>query len=329
MNHATRIATFNLENLDVPPKAAIPLEQRISILRPQLTRLAADIVCFQEVNAQPDKPRSSRRFTALDQLLEGTPYAGFERATTVASDGRGPADVHNLVTLSRFPITESCQIRHSLVDAPLYRCATALPDLQNAQPITWDRPILKTTVRVDGDRILHVFNAHLRAPLAAPVAGQKDTPFVWKSVQGWAEGYFLAAVKRAGQALELRLAIDRLFDAEPEALIAVCGDLNAEDHESPLRIVIASEEDTGNGQLAQRTLVPIERSVSHDRRFTVIHHGRPLMLDHILVSQTLLGWFRQLEIHNEALGDELIGYAKTDKPPNSFHAPLVAEFAID
>lgn len=329
MTHASRIATFNLESLDAPPKAAIPLEQRISILRPQLARFAADIVCFQEVNAQPDTSQSSRHFSALEKLLEGTPYADFERATTTASDGSGPADVHNLITLSRFPIVETRQIRHSMVDAPLYRCATAIPDIQDAKPISWDRPILQTTVRLGDDRLLHVFNAHLRAPLAAPVAGQKDAPFVWKSAQGWAEGYFLATVKRAGQALELRLAIDLLFDAEPEALIAVCGDLNAEDHESPLRIVIASEEDTGNGQLAQRALVPVERSISHDRRFTVIHHGRPLMLDHILVSQYLLGWFRHLEVHNEALGDELVGYAKTDKPPNSFHAPLVAEFSFE
>jgi DNA polymerase len=45
-------------------------------------------------------------------------------------------------------------------------------------------------------------------------------------VSGWAEGFFAAAVKRAGQALELRLAIERVFDAEPGACIAVCGDFS-------------------------------------------------------------------------------------------------------
>jgi endonuclease/exonuclease/phosphatase family metal-dependent hydrolase len=324
-----RIATFNLENLDMPPKAAIPLEDRISILRPQLTRLAADIICFQEINGQREKPGSERRLIALEMLLKDTPYASFERAATAVADGCGVADVHNLVVLSRFPIKESCQIRHSFVGAPLYRCVTAMPAEDEARKIVWDRPILKTTLELSDAQTLHIFNVHLRAPLAAPVAGQKEAPFVWKSAQGWAEGYFLAVVKRAGQALELRLAIDQVLDTDPEALIAVCGDLNAEDHESPLRITLASEEDTGSGKLAQRGLVPLERSISQDRRFTVIHHGRPQMLDHILVSRTLLGFFRHLEIHNEALADELVGYAKIDTPPDSFHAPMVAEFALD
>jgi endonuclease/exonuclease/phosphatase family metal-dependent hydrolase len=324
-----RIATFNLENLDMPPKAAIPLEDRISILRPQLTRLAADIICFQEINGQREKPGSERRLIALEMLLKDTPYASFERAATAVADGCGVADVHNLVVLSRFPIKESCQIRHSFVGAPLYRCVTAMPAEDEARKIVWDRPILKTTLELSDAQTLHIFNVHLRAPLAAPVAGQKEAPFVWKSAQGWAEGYFLAVVKRAGQALELRLAIDQVLDTDPEALIAVCGDLNAEDHESPLRITLASEEDTGSGKLARRALVPLERSISRDRRFTTLHHARPLMLDHILVSHTLLGFFRHLEIHNEALADELVGYAKMDKPPDSFHAPMVAELALD
>ena len=324
-----RIATFNLESLDMPPRAAMPIEDRIAVLRPQLKRLAADVICLQEINAQPAKSASSRKLAALDLLLEDTPYANYERAVTTSTSGGRPADVHNLVVLSRFPIMESCQIRHSFVEAPVYRCVTAVPAETEAQPVVWDRPVLQTTIRLDEVKTLHIFNAHLRAPLAAPVAGQKEAPFVWKSAQGWAEGYFLATMKRAGQALELRLAVDRIFDADPDALIAVCGDLNAEDREAPLRIAIAAEEDTGSGKLARRMIVPLERSVSKDRRFSVVHHGRPLMLDHILVSHTLLGLFRHLEIHNEALADEVVGYAKVDKPPNSYHAPMVAEFVLD
>jgi endonuclease/exonuclease/phosphatase family metal-dependent hydrolase len=324
-----RIATFNLESLDVPPKAAISLEDRIAILRPQLARMAADVVCFQEVNAQQENAGSERRLLALELLLQETPYAEFERSVTGTAGGRSMADVHNLVVLSRFPIQDSGEIWNKFVDAPLYRCVTAIPTEDEARHIRWDRPILKTVIQLDGVRMLHVLNVHLRAPLAAPVAGQKDAPFVWSSTQGWAEGYFLAAMKRAGQALELRLAIDQIFDSDPDALIAVCGDFNAEDHETALRIVLASEEDTGSGRLATRSLVPLERSIPQDRRFTTLHHARPLMLDHILVSHTLLGFFRHLEIHNEALADELIGYTKIDKPPDSFHAPMVAELALD
>lgn len=328
-HEAMRIATFNLESLDVPPKAAVSLEDRIAILRPQLVRMAADIVCFQEINTQRENAGSERRLLALELLLQETPYAEFERSVTGIADGRGMADVHNLVVLSRFPILDSGEFWNKFVDAPLYRCATAIPVEDEARPIGWDRPILKTLIQLDDVRMLHVLNAHLRAPLAAPVAGQKDAPFVWSSTQGWAEGYFLAAIKRTGQALELRLAIDQIFDSDPDALIAVCGDLNAEDHETALRIVLASEEDTGSGRLATRSLVPLERSIAKDRRFTTLHHGRALMPDHIIVSRSLLGFFRHIEIHNEPLSDELVAYAKTDRPPDSFHAPIVAEFALD
>ena len=65
-----RIATFNLENLDVRPGQTRPLPERVSALRPQLIRLAADILCLQEVNAQTCGPHRPRRLAALDRLLE-------------------------------------------------------------------------------------------------------------------------------------------------------------------------------------------------------------------------------------------------------------------
>jgi exonuclease III len=52
-----------------------------------------------------------------------------------------------------------------------------------------------------------------------------------------------------------------------------------------------------------------------------------VLLDHILVSRSLLGWYRAAEIHNEALGDELVSPAAVWGAPDSYHAPLVAEFA--
>jgi hypothetical protein len=42
-----RIATFNMESLDIGPDEKVPFEARIAALRPILDRLAADIVCLQ------------------------------------------------------------------------------------------------------------------------------------------------------------------------------------------------------------------------------------------------------------------------------------------
>jgi endonuclease/exonuclease/phosphatase family metal-dependent hydrolase len=325
-----RIATFNLENLDDTERAVAPLEARARLLRPQLARLEADILCLQEVHAQhtADEPRGPRAFRALDALLDGTAYAGFHRTHTTLADRRGPLDVHNLLILSRWPIAAAHQLWHDLVAAPAWRSATAIPPQAEAAKLQWDRPVLYAEIAAPGGRRLLVFNLHLRAPLAAYVPGQKAGPFAWKSVPGWAEGFFVAAVKRSGQALEARMAVDAVFDADAEALIAVCGDMNTEEREMPLRILRGDAEDTGSGALAGRALVPLERTAPEARRYSVLHGGRSSMLDHVLVSRPLLRFFQHVEIHNEALGDELVGYANVEASPESYHAPVVAAFGL-
>lgn len=321
-----RIATFNLESFGCARKAGASFEERAAVLRPQLERLKADILCLQEVDA----PRvgAIRRPVDLERLLEGTSYAGHALVISSGPSGQGPADVHNLVTLSRLPIIEEHTIRHSLVEPLKFHRHSSLPPDAAAIALTWDRPLQHLVLALASGRQLHIFNVHLRAPLAMAVPGQKAGPFTWKTVSGWAEGFFAAAVKRAGQALELRLAVERAFDAEPDALIAVCGDFNAEDHDTALRLACAGEDDTGSGHLAGGVLTPVERTLPADQRFTVLHHGRPQMLDHILASRTLFAHFSGAEIHNEMLEDELVAYGRIERPPESLHAPVVGMFDL-
>ena len=68
-----RVATFNIENLDETTRAPL-LADRIAVLRPQLQRLRADVLCLQEVHGQ-ERPNQKRALLALDLLLSGTPYA--------------------------------------------------------------------------------------------------------------------------------------------------------------------------------------------------------------------------------------------------------------
>jgi endonuclease/exonuclease/phosphatase family metal-dependent hydrolase len=296
------------------------------VLRPALERLAADVLCLQEVNAQRVSGHEQRELAALDQLLAGTRYAGYDRVTTTGGKGRGAADVHNLVTLSRYPVRSHRELMHDLVAPPAYRLRTASPPADDAQPVLFDRPVLLTEIELPGGQLLAVVNVHLRAPLAASIAGQKREAFVWNSVGGWAEGYFLSAMRRAGQALEVRFLVEQLFDADRDRLVAIAGDFNAEDHDTALRIVMGAEEDTGNADLSGRSLVLLDRALPHDRRWSVLHHGRPQMLDHIVASHALHGRFRAIEVHNETLGDELVGYARHIQASSSYHAGVVAVF---
>lgn len=320
MTSGLRIATFNLESLDDRLCSESDFPDRLAVLRPQVERLRADILCLQEVNARAASRRGPRHLSALDLLLEGTGYASYHRQVSVNRAGKRFSDRHNLVTLSRWPIVEQRQIWHDLV-APT---SPAIDAMGQGAPVEWDRPLLHARIGI-GQRSLNVINLHLRAPRAAFIAGLKDHG-AWTSVGGWARGFFLAAVKQAGQALEARLVVDGLFDQDPGALIAVCGDFNARDGEVPVRIIRGDEEDTGNGHLALRSLVSLDRSLPESRRYSALHHGRPVMLDHVLVSRPLLGRYIGAEVHNESLGDELISPTLVRRSPDSYHAPVVAAF---
>lgn len=323
-----RIATFNLENLgDRETEGGASLGERIRLLRPQLLRLRADIVCLQEIDGQRGAC-GRRSLAALDALIAGTPYAGFHRLTTLSRSHAGPRDKHNLVVLSRLAFADSRQILHDFVAPPLHRPVGADGAAGEARAVEWDRPLLYARLPLGSEAGLHLINVHLRAPRAAFIPGGKDARQAWRTMSGWAEGFFLAAVKRAGQALEARLLIDRIFDAEPEALIAVCGDFNADLHEIPVRTIRGDEEDAGNPHLAQRTLVAVERSLPESRRYSVRHHGRAQMLDHLLVSRALMAFYRGIEVHNEDLGDELAFPHAVPGALESFHAPLVATFCL-
>ncbi|MEO1009790.1 MAG: endonuclease/exonuclease/phosphatase family protein [Bacteroidota bacterium] len=328
-----RIATFNIENLDDAPvpedrKDKDPsFEQRLSILRPQLQRLKADILCLQEVHGQ-DMDDGPRELRALKKLLEGTMYEGYQIQTTHL---KGKADVEkfrNLVTLIHPEYAferEVREIRNDYVEKPAYKYATGT-DKGNIKDIGWNRPILYSTVRLPNGTRLHIINAHFKSKNPTRVAGEGPEDFKWKTVAGWTEGFFLSSMKRVGQALETRIFIDTLFHADSKANIVICGDINAETEEVPMQALRGEVEDTGNPALNDRIMYPLEHTVPEPSRFTLYHHGRKNLLDHLLVSQNLLGAYRGSEIHNEIVRDESRAFAYDIKFPSSDHAPIIAEF---
>jgi len=324
-----RIATFNLENLDDKPNEHPTLKERISLMRPQLLRLNADILCLQEVNGQEEEG-SPRRLLALDALLQETRYAGFHRVSTMPEDGPGVYDERNLVILSRYEILESHQYKHHFAPAPFYRIVTAEAtpgEESKAEKISWERPILHARIGI-GNRILDVVNLHLKSRIPTDIKGQKLDTYTWKTASGWSEGFFLSSMKRVGQALEVRMLIDDLFDKTENPWIVVCGDFNAELDEVPLDAIQGKVENTGNEKLARRMMLPCEINIPESARFSLYHRGKGRMLDHVLISRNLLEYFKRSEVHNELLHDETIAFATDTEFPESDHAPVVAEFEL-
>ncbi|VVB62819.1 Endonuclease/Exonuclease/phosphatase family protein [uncultured archaeon] len=326
MPTSLRIATFNLLNLDDKLGRMPTLDERIPIMRPQLVRLNADILCLQEVCGQDEHGRL--RLTALNKLLQSTPYEGYHRFSTTIAGTSQVYESRNLVILSRYEIVESHQYMHSYAPSPRYQKVTARPEETEAKEVSWERPILHVKVRVDNNMVLDVINLHLKSRRPTSIPGHKIDAHTWKTASGWAEGVFISSMKRIGQALETRMLIDKLFDDDPSALIVVCGDFNEEFDEVAIEAIRGDVENTGNMDLAMRVMVPTERNIPEPARYSFLHNGKGKMLDHILVSRTLLAYFRGSEVHNELLHDESIVFTPRIFYPESDHAPVVAEFEL-
>lgn len=313
-----RLATFNLENLNWAATRQAEFDRRRAALLPLLDALDADVLCLQEVGAQKPRKHGARDYLALDRLLAGTAYAGFQRAATVRPGANAPSDVHNLVILSRWPIRARRQLHHDIVD----RWSWPPPREGDARPepivIEWDRPALYAAIEPPSGPLLHVVDLHLRAPRPAPVATARGEG----SSKAQIEGQFVAAQKREGQALETRLFVETLFDAEPEARIAICGDFNADEHDAPTRLLRGGDNELQQGA---RALTPLEARVAPAQRYTVLHAGAPKLIDHLLASNALAAAWRETRILNEGLQDEVFAQ---DPILGSLHAPIVATFTF-
>jgi endonuclease/exonuclease/phosphatase family metal-dependent hydrolase len=323
MPNPFRLATFNLENLECSSVRDAAFERRLGVLKPLLGELAADVLCLQEINAQKTADHEGRRFLALDRLLAGGPYESYHRATSARPGTTAPADVHNLVIASRWPIIERRQLFHDIVAKWSWTPPAEGRSTQAPVEVAWDRPLLYACIAAPDGAPLHVINLHLRAPRAVPLQAE-GAATGGASSRVFVEGQFLAAQKREGQALEARLLVERLFDADGAARIVVCGDLNSREHDAPMRILRgARDEDTP--EATPRILIPLAEQVEEARRFSVVHGGRKILLDHILASPALAAACSGVVILNEGLQDEV---APREPILGSLHAPVMASFVL-
>ncbi|MEV0730924.1 endonuclease/exonuclease/phosphatase family protein [Polymorphospora sp. NPDC050346] len=324
-----RIATFNVENLDeTAPDERPSLAERVALMKPQIVRLRANVVCFQEVHGQ-ERPGKPRALLALEELLAGTDLAGAPMTST-RPDGDAVYNERNLVVVSHHPVLAHRQLRNDLVARPRYTRLTAVPADTAPVEIGVERPVLHVELdlaQVGGGR-LHVVNVHLKSKIPTDIPGQKLDSYTWRSADAWAEGTFISSMKRMSQALEVRRLVDQILDADPGARIIVAGDFNATPDEIPVLAIRGNVEDTGNPDLTNRVLVPVEHTVPASSRYTLFHQGHGEMLDHMLVTRNLLAHYRGSEIHNEILHDESAAFGTDRKYPESDHAPVVATFAF-
>ena len=310
------IATFNLENLDDKDKL---WPKHRDALKPMLGRLEADLLFLQEVNT----------VEALNEILKDSCYEGYEQAITKTEEGH-PYKERNLVILSRYKIQSTNQYLNHFTRPPVWCQITeeAEGEITEKKPkeVLWERPILHCEISMPKGRVLHAIDLHLKSKIPSDIKGQKKGQYLWLSHEGWAEGSFLSSVKRVGQALETRKLLSSLFKQDPEAMIVVAGDFNAEIGSVPFQVIVGSVEETSNPDLRSTVMIPCEYDVPPDQRYSLIHHGKGEMIDHIIVSQALYPRWIETEIYNEILQDESIAFATKAKFPESDHAPIADNF---
>ncbi len=323
-----RVATFNVENLDNTGSKP-SLQERKKVLTPMIIRLNADIICFQEVHGQ-EIPGGKRELLALKELLKDTQYENYHFSTTTVQNGDNVYDKRNLVTISRFPISDFKQYKNDFLPPPVYKTVTEIPTPVEAEKIGLERPFLYSKIQVNNSDF-HIINVHLKSRLPTPIKGQSQSnqySTKWNSAAAWAEGSFISSMKRVGQALEVRMFLDTLFKADENAKIIVCGDFNAHPEEVPVQAICGNVADHRNIDLKHMEMIPCENTIPDSSRYTYLHHGNKRLLDHLLISRNLLAFYRKSEIYNEILSDESIAGAYDTKFPESDHAPFISEFEI-
>ena len=96
--------------------------------------------------------------------------------------------------------------------------------------------------------------------------------------------------------------------------------------EVPVEAICGAVENTDNPALKAGVLIPCSLGIPESIRFSHLHHGKGNLLDHMLISQSLLPFFSKAAIYNENLHDESLPFRYESKYPESDHAPFVAEF---
>lgn len=319
---ALRVGTFNFDNLD--DSDPTEFDRRKTVLRQMLSRINADLLFLQEVHS----------ITAVTELIKGTRY---EREhfqmdfTKTKSSGRTqPYSRRNLVILSKYPIQNPRHYYHDLVERPQWKKITTTNPTASDN-ILWERPIFHCEIELGPNKILHAINLHLKSKIPSNIDGQRhpEKRWLWFSIYGWAEGYFVSTMKRVGQALETRMLIDKeIFAHDSEAAIVVAGDFNAEIYSVPFKTIVGSMREVSNPDLGPFVMVPCEFNVPSDQRFSLLHHGKGNMLDHVIVSKPLYPYWKGTEIFNELIPDKSIAFSMPEYYPESDHAPVVASFEL-
>ncbi len=308
------LATFNVKNLLEPPAGptaeassalSVParkdaLAAKIAWIARMLRECDADVVGLQEIGPP-------ELLAAVLAHLPGDAY----REVIGTPDARGI----RCALLSRAPILAARVHTAPALAFPVYREG-------DPQPFGSRIPLRRGVVhaRIDSADLgaVDVLVVHFKSarPVAlCDAAGREVEP---TTARARAEAALRSVVWRAAEALHTRGIVDGLLAADPRALVAVVGDLN----DVPDSLVVRTLCGGGEG-----ALVDCSSRVRQEERFSSIHNGRRIQIDHVLATERLCSRVTAARFVNRDLREHAALPGGDEVPTfDSDHAPLVVRF---
>jgi endonuclease/exonuclease/phosphatase family metal-dependent hydrolase len=305
---ALTLATLNVKNLLEPAPDSGAAERallsgKVAWIARMLRDCDADVVGLQEIGP-PE---------LLASVLAQAPLAGSGYGDPVL----GTADARGIrcALLSRLPVIDARVHTAETLAFPVYRAGDPPPF---GARIPLRRGFVHVRLQAPGLGAVDAIVVHFKSPRPVALrdaAGREIEPL---TAHARAEGVLRSLVWRAAEALHARAIIDGLLAADPRAPVAILGDLN-DVPDSPVARALQAE---GDGSLLDCAAV-----VPHEQRFSAIHAGRRIQIDHILATPALYARLRSGRFLNAELREHDFPPDGNEPPTvDSDHAPLVVRF---
>ncbi len=299
------LATFNVKNLLAPrddaERAILP--ERLEVLGALLRDCDADVIALQEVGSGELVRALGER--AASHRAYGEPSVG-------GADARGI----RCALLSRVEVLAARVHAADALPFPIFRNGDPAPF---GSRIPLRRGVVHARVVAPGIGPVDVLVAHFKSPLPVALRDAAGAEIAPTSARARAEGTLRSVVWRAAEALYVRGLVDEVLEGDSGARVAVTGDLN----DIPESVVLRLLRGEGEG-----ALFDCADGVAQAARYSAVHDGKPMQIDHVLATANLFGRVTSARFLNAALRDHgTLDVGQSELlTVDSDHAPLVVRF---
>ena len=312
------VGTWNLENLFRPGADFGPTDQsayqaKLAALAAVIDRLGPDVLAVQEVGDPQALAELAQRLTGSWHTVTATV---FEQPHAIRVGFLSQLALSDVTQVAAFPA----------------ELAPVQVDDAGTQITAMPRGALSASVTADRRKI-RLIACHLKSKLLSFPGGRFQPHNEGERARFGA----YALDRRAAEAVTVRAAADEMLAGQgTDRAVIVLGDLNDEPLAATTQILLGppgSEIGTPGFQRPDQgdparlwNLAPL---IPEQRRYSRVFHGRPELIDHVLVSHALATRVQSVDTGDfqpPSIGE--VPTARRDERPSD-HAPVIARFNLN